>query len=143
MASPPDREPGEPPTDAPDPVGRPVPPVITDGLVITALGDRRLRALTPAGRAVWRRSFDHEVTDLAAGGRTLLALTHDRSVEGVAANHAALRAFDLETGNPLWTRQFTDHLTGLAVAGGSLSLSAITERDDDGGVAGMQLLALD
>lgn len=143
VASPPDREPGEPPSNAPDPVGRPVPPVIADDLVIMSLGNRRVRAVTPDGKPVWRRAFDHEVTGLAAGGRTLIALTHDRSVETVAANHAALRAFDLQTGDPLWTRRFPDHLTGVAVAGGSVYVTAITERDDEGDIAGMRLLALD
>lgn len=142
VASPPERRPGESPADAPEPVGRPVAPVVTDDLVVTALGDRRLQAVTHGGDAEWTKQLDGEVTDLAGGGRTLLAVVHDRSVETTAPGHAALVAFDLGSGNRLWERAFADHVEGLAVAGGTVYATVVTERDADGDVGSERLLAL-
>jgi len=141
ISSPPDRRPGEEPTDAPDPVGRPVSPVVTDDRVVTALGDRKLRALSHDGTVEWTRDFDHVVTNVVGAGSTGIAITHDRSVETTAPDHAALRAFDLASGDQLWEVTFTDHVDGLAVAGGSIYTTVVTGRRDDGDMAGKRLVA--
>lgn len=142
VASPPEREVGEPPRDGPEPVGSPVAPVVTDELVVTALGDRHLRAFTHGGDGTWTEPLDREVTDLVGAGDTLLAVTHDRSVETTASGHAALAAFDRQDGSRLWSLTFPDHVEGLAVAGESVYATVVTDRRSDGSVDGMRLLAL-
>lgn len=142
VAAPPAREVGEAPRDGPDPVGRPVAPVVTDDLVVTGLGDRRLRALTHGGDGQWTEQFDREIIDLVGAGGTLLAVTHDRSVETTGPTHAALVAVDLASGSKLWTHAFPDHVRGLAVAGGRIYAAIVTDRRSDGGIDGMELRAL-
>lgn len=127
---------------APDPLGRPIAPVVTADLVVTSLGDRRLRALTPDGGESWTRSLDHLPTDLVAAGETLVAVTHDQSVETTAPGHTALVAFDLASGRRLWEVSFADHVRGTAVAAGTVFVTAVTERTSDGDVDTMRLLAL-
>lgn len=128
--------------DAPDPVGRPIPPVITDDLVLAAFGDRQLVAVNHLGKFEWTRQLAHEVTELAGAGDTALAITHDRTVESTQPGHAALEAFDITTGQRLWARAFEDHVDGLAVAGGSVYATVVTERRADDDVIGQQLIAL-
>lgn len=142
VAAPPERRPGEAAPDAPDPVGRPTAPVVTDDLVVTALGDRRLRALGHGGAAEWTRSLDREVHEIAGAGDTVVAVTHDRSVEATGPGHAAVAAFDLASGRRLWTRTFPDHAEGLAVAGGTVYVTVVTDRGSDGDVVDKRLLAL-
>lgn len=143
VASPPDRRPGEQSRDAPDPVARPVAPVVTDDRVVTALGDRRIRALTHGGDVDWTRRLDRVVTELAGGGDTLLAVTHDRTVESTAPRHATLTAVDLDSGETHWELTFADHVAGVAVAGETVYVTAITERQADGDVGAERLLAFD
>ncbi|QLG60241.1 outer membrane protein assembly factor BamB family protein [Halorarum salinum] len=137
VASPPARRGG----DAPEPVGRPVAPVVADDLVVTSLGDRRLRAVTTEGRTEWTASLDLDVIDLVGAGDALVAATHDRSVESTAPGHAALAAFDLGDGSRLWKKRFEDHVGGLAIAGGTVYATVVTERQGDGEVVGQRLVA--
>lgn len=141
ISSPPDRQPGEEPEDAPDPVGRPVAPVVTDDIVVTALGDRRLRALSHSGATVWTRELEHEITDIIGVGNTIIAAAHDRSEEKTAPEHAALRAFDLESGDQLWGLAFQDHVEGLAAAGGTIYTTVVVDRQEEGDVAEKRLVA--
>lgn len=142
ISAPPDRRPGAEPSDAPDPVGRPVAPVVTDDGVVTALGDRRLRALAHDGATDWTRELDHEITDVVGAGNTVVAATHDRSVATTAPEHAALQAFDLESGDRLWALAFEDHVEGLAVAGGTIYTTVAIDRREDGDVTDKRLVAL-
>lgn len=137
----PERQPGEEPENAPDPVGRPVAPVVTDNSVVTALGDRRLRALSHGGATEWTRELAHEVTDVIGAGRTIIAATHDRSVETTAPEHAALRALDLDSGDQLWQVAFEDHIEGLAVAGGTIYTTVVIDRQADGDSADKRLVS--
>lgn len=41
---------------------------MTEDLVVTALGDRRLKAVTHGGKAEWTQSLDCEVIELAGAG---------------------------------------------------------------------------
>lgn len=142
VASPPESRPGGSSQDAPEPVSDPVAPVVTEDLVVTALGDRRLQAVTHGGESEWTQSLDREVIELAGAGETVLAIAHDRSVETTAPGHTTLAAFDLESGEWLWERAFEDHVEGLAVAGGTVYATVVTERQADGDVVGERLLAL-
>lgn len=142
VASPPDREQGEERREAPDPVGEPVPPVVTDDLVVTSLGDLQVLALDHGGEVEWTRPLDHHVTDLAGAGDMLVAVTHDRSVEESAPGHGALVGMDLASGERRWSRSYDDHVSGLAVAGGTVYATVVTDRDADGDVVGKRLFAL-
>lgn len=142
VASPPERRGSETSSDAPDPVGRPVPPVVAADLVATSLGDRRLLGITPGGDVEWTRTLDREVVDLVGAGETLVAVEHDRSVEQRGRGHASVSAFDLASGSRLWEREFVDHVGGLAVAGGTVYATVVDERNDGGDVASQRLLAL-
>jgi len=141
ISSPPDRQPGDEPRNAPDPVGRPVAPVVTNDSVVTALGDRRLRALSHGGATEWTRELAHEITDIIGAGSTIIAATHDRSVETAAPEHAALRAFELDSGDQLWQIAFEDHIEGLAVAGGTIYTTVVIDRQADGNSADKRLVA--
>ncbi len=125
----------------PEPVSSPTPPVVTDELVVTALGDRRIQAASHTGTIQWTRELGREVTELAAGNDTLLALTHDRSVETTAPAHTSLVALDLSSGIVLWRLEFEDHLDGLAVAAETVYMTLVTDRQDTE-VRTEQLLAL-
>ncbi|WP_276261232.1 PQQ-binding-like beta-propeller repeat protein [Haloglomus litoreum] len=142
VASPPDRDPGEELRDAPDPVSDPVPPVVTDDLVVTSLGDRQVLALDHGGEIQWRRSLAHSVTELAVAGDTVVAVTHDRSVDHTAEGHGGLVALDLESGGRRWSLGFDDHVSGLALAGGTVYVTVVVDRDAEGDVVGKRLLAL-
>ncbi|MFB6206114.1 MAG: PQQ-binding-like beta-propeller repeat protein [Haloglomus sp.] len=142
VASPPERKPGEEPREAPDPVTSPVPPVVTEDLVVTSLGDRRVLAVDRAGEVQWTRPLDHSVLELAGAGDTVVAVTHDRSVEETAPGHGGLVALDLATGKRRWTLGFEDHVSGLAVAGGTVYATVVAGRQADGDVATERLLAL-
>lgn len=128
--------------DAPDPVGRPTPPVVTEDLVLSALGDRQLLAANHLGEIEWALQLDREVIELAGGGDVLLAITHDRTIESTKPGHAALEAFDVESGSRLWKRVFEDHVEGLAIAGGTVYVTVVTERRADDDVVGQRLIAL-
>jgi outer membrane protein assembly factor BamB len=141
ISSPPDRQPGEEPGTAPGPVGRPVAPVVTDDSVVTALGDRRLRALSHGGATAWTRALEHEITDVIGAGTTIIAATHDRSVETTAPEHTALRAFDLESGDRLWELTFKDHVEGLAAAGDTIYTTVVINRQEDGDIGDKRLVA--
>jgi|GEM_PF-2417063 len=143
VSSPPEWHAGEATRDRPDPVGRPTAPVVTDDLVVTSLGDRVLRAFTHDGEEAWASEFDHSIIDVVGARDTIVATVHDRSVEQTAPGHAALAAVDRRSSDRLWERTFEDHVHGLAVAGGTIYVSVVTERRDDGNVDGMRLLALE
>lgn len=142
IASPPEQRSVESPADAPDPVTRPTAPVVTDDLVVTSLGDRRLQAVTHSGESKWVNQLDRSVTELAGAGDTLLAVTHDRSVEATAPGHATLAAFDLESGQPVWELRFADHAEGIAVAGGTVYVTVVAERQGDRDITRERLVAL-
>ncbi|WP_435095085.1 hypothetical protein [Halorubrum sp. N11] len=114
---------------------------MTDDSVVTALGDRRLRALTHVGATEWTRELDHEITDVIGADNTIIAATHDRSVETTAPEHAALRAFDLESGDQLWELTFEDHVESIAAAGGTIYTTVVIDRQEDGDVADKRLVA--
>ncbi|WP_123536884.1 outer membrane protein assembly factor BamB family protein [Halosimplex salinum] len=142
ISSPPEHRPGDEREDAPDPVGQPVAPVVTPDLVVTSLGDRRIRAVTHDGDDEWTTTVDRDVKELVGAAETILAVTHDRSVETTDPGHATVTAFDLTDGAPLWERRFEDHVEGLAVAGGTVYATAVSERRADNDVAGERLIAL-
>jgi outer membrane protein assembly factor BamB len=142
ISSPPSREPGEEPREAPEPVSDPVPPVLARDLVITSLGDRQVLGIVPDGEVVWTRVLDHPVTELVGAGGTVLAVTHDPSVERTAPGHGRLVALDADSGTRRWTLDFDDHVSGLAVAGGTVYATAVSSRDAEGNVAGERLVAL-
>lgn len=73
---------------------------------------------------------------------SLVAITHDRSVEESAPGHGALVGLDLAAGNRLWSVTYDDHVAGLAVAGGTVYATVVTDRDADCDVVGKRLLAL-
>jgi len=143
VASPPRRDPDEEPREAPAPVNQPVPPVVTEDLVVTSLGDRQVVALDHGGEIQWTRQFDRSVTELAGAGDTVVALTHDRSVEETAEGHGGIVALDLASGSRLWGLDFEDHVSGLALAGGTVYATVVSGRTNDGDVTGKRLLALD
>jgi len=82
------------------------------------------------------------VTDLAGAGDMLVAVTHDRSVEESAPGHGALVGIDLASGERRWSRSYDDHVSGLAVAGGTVYATVVTDRDADGDMVGKRLFAL-
>lgn len=53
-----------------------------------------------------------------------------------------LRALDRTTGDERWSLGFDDHLSGLAVADGTVYATVVTERHPDGDVAAERLVAL-
>jgi hypothetical protein len=142
VASPPDRAPGEERREAPDPVSEPVPPVVTDDLVVTGLGDRQVLALDHGGDIQWTRSLDHSVTELAGAGDTVLAVTHDRDIERTGAGHGGVVALGLESGSRRWSLGFDDHVSGLVAAGGSVYATVVADRQADGDVVRERLVAL-
>ncbi len=142
ISSPPDRQPNEERRDAPDPVGRPVAPVVTKDRVITALGDRQLLGLSHGGELEWTKEFNQEVTNVVGAGDTIFAATHDRSAETNEPEHATLLAFDLATGDQLWQLAFDDHIEGLAVAGGTIYTTVISNRRQEGDIAEKRIVAL-
>lgn len=142
IAAPPQRQPGESPEEAPDPVGKPVPPVVTPDLIVTALGDRRIQAVTHGGEAEWTVRMERGVRELAGAGETLVVVTHDQSVEDTAPDHATVEAFNLTDGCQLWERSFKDHVEGLAIAGGTVYVTAVSDRQTDGDVVSERLIAL-
>jgi len=142
IAAPPQRQSSEDPEEAPDPVGKPVAPVVSSDLVVASLGDRRIQALTHGGEAEWTVTMDHDVRELAGAGETLVVVTHDRSVEDNAPDHATVEAFDLTDGSQLWELSFEDHVEGLAIAGGTVYVTVVSDRQPDGDVVGERLIAL-
>jgi hypothetical protein len=142
VASPPDYRPGEGRREAPDPVGDPIPPVVTEDLVVTSLGDRQVLALDHGGGIRWTRPLEDHVTELAGAGDTVVAATHDRSVEGTAPGHGGIVAMDLASGDRRWTLTFDDHVTGLAPAGGTVYTTVVADRQPDGDVTAERLVAL-
>jgi len=142
VASPPRRRPGEEPRDAPDPVGRPVAPVVTDDRVVTSLGDRVLRAFSYDGTGGWTHSFDHAVTELAGAGDTLVAVTHDRSVGLKGPGHGTVHALDLASGRVLWSWSIEHHFEGLALTDGRIYTTRGIDRQRDEDLVGERLLAL-
>jgi outer membrane protein assembly factor BamB len=116
---------------------------VTEDLVVTSLGDRQVVALDHGGEIQWTRQFDRSVTELAGAGDTVVALTHDRSVEETAEGHGGIVALDLASGSRLWGLDFEDHVSGLALAGGTVYATVVSGRTNDGDVTGKQLLALD
>jgi outer membrane protein assembly factor BamB len=141
-ATPPEREVGEEPESASGPVSDPVAPVVTGDLIVAALGDRRLRAVTRGGETEWTRTLDREVVDLVGGGGMVVAATHDPAVERTAPSHGRLAAFDIADGLRRWTLEYEDHVENHAVAGGTVYVTRVVERDADGDVIRQELLAL-
>jgi outer membrane protein assembly factor BamB len=142
VGSPPVREVGEQPEPAPDPVSDPTPPVVSDDLILAALGDRRIRAVTRGGETRWTQSLDGNVAELVAGGDLLLAATHDPTIERTGPDHGRIVAFDIEDGTRRWSLGFDDHVANLAIAGGSVYATRVVERDADGNQRRQRLLAL-
>ena len=142
VAAPPRRAVGKEPNDAPEPVTRPVAPVVTDDLVVTSLGDRVLRARSHDGAAEWTHQFDHVVTELAGAGDTLVAVTHDRSVGLKGPGHGTLYALDLASGQPLWSWSIEHHFEGLALPGGTIYTTWGIDRQRDEDLVGERLLAV-
>jgi len=99
IAAPPQRQPGGSLEVAPDPVGKPAPPVVTPDLIVTALSDRRIQAVTHGGEAEWSVTMGRGVGELAGAGETLVVVTHDQSVEDTAPDHVTIKAFNPTDGS--------------------------------------------
>ena len=142
VSSPPSPRAGEESREAPDPVNDPVPPVVADDRVVTCLGDRQVLALDRGGTVQWTRTLEHSVTGLAGAGETLLAVTHDRSIERSGEGHGGLVALDLGSGEPRWSLSFDDHVSGVTPAGGTVYATVVVDRRNGGTVSTERLLAL-
>lgn len=141
-SAPPRPAPGEESRSAPEPVGRPVAPVVTDDAVVTCLGDRQVHALDHAGTVRWTTTLSHDVRELVGAGETLLAAIHDRSVGRAGPGHAGIVALDRATGERLWSVSVPDHVDGLTVAGETVYARVVSDRQADGEPVPDRVIAL-